>query len=156
MSDLLSELKAACRSESERPERERIAEGPATWFHGRPARAPEGTIALAGGDAVVIVNETDVRAVEKDGDDYRVAVSADAHVLLRIEKLLKATPTSDCGCGDASTPGTTTTARDKKDGPITIEIGPITVCKHLCGWVDLIGHLVYVCVDVDCHVEKKK
>jgi hypothetical protein len=152
MTELLSELRAACRSEPARSERERIAEGPSTWFHGRPSRAPDGTIALSGGDGIVIIDESDVRAVEKKDDAYRVAVSADAHVLLRIEKLLKATPTSDGGCGDASKSGTTTTARDKG---VTIEIGPITVCKHLCGWVDLFGHLVYVCVDVDCYVEKK-
>jgi hypothetical protein len=156
MSDLLSELKAACRSEPARSERERIADGPSTWFHGRPARAPDGTIALTGGDGIIVIDEGDVRAVEREGDVYRVAVSADAHVLLRVEKLLKATPTSDCGCGGDAGEGTGTTAREGKDGPITIEIGPITVCKHLCDYVNLWGHLVYVCVDVDCYVEKKR
>jgi len=35
--------------------------------------------------------------------------------------------------------------------PITIDIGPITVCKQICGWVDIWG----IHVDVDCYVEGK-
>ena len=156
--ELLAELKAAARKQTAFTEREIIANGPTTWFSGSPAHSPEGTIALARGDARIIINESDVRAVEKDGDSFRVGVSAEAHVLLRVDKLLKATPTEmradDCGCGGEGREGTSTISRDKKP-PITIEIGPITVCKHLCGWVNLMGHNVYVCVDVDCYVEKK-
>ena len=158
MNDLLAELKAAARRQPAQTERELITAGPTTWFSGPAAPAPEGTIALARGDARIIISEKDVRAVEKDGEEFRVAVGGDAHVLLRIDRLLKATPTEtppdDCGCGEGSKGGTQTLAREKKP-PITIDIGPITVCKHICGWVDIWGIHVYVCVDVDCYVEGK-
>lgn len=161
MNDLLAELKAAARRRPAQSEREILAAGPTTWFSGPAAPAPDGTIALARGDAKIIINEKDVRAVEKDGEEFRVGVSADAHVLLRVERLLKATPTEvpadDCGCGEGSKSGAQTLAREKKP-PITLDIGPITVCKHICGWVDIWGIHVYVCVDVDCYVipERRK
>jgi hypothetical protein len=157
--DLLAELKAAARKQTAFTERELIAEGPTTWFSGPAASAPDGTIALGYGDGKIIINESDIRGIEKNGDQFRVGVSADAHVLLRVDKLLKATPTEerpdDCGCGGEGKGETQTIAREKKP-PIVIEIGPITVCKHICGWFYLGAIRVWVCVDVDCHVETKR
>jgi hypothetical protein len=154
--DLLSELQAASRRQPATAERELIAAGPTTYFSGVPAHAPEGTIALANGDAKIIIRESDIRAIEKQGDEYRVGVSADAHVLLRVDKLLKATPTDvradDCRCGEQTQDGTQTIAKEKK--PVNIEIESITVCRHICGYVNLWGINVYVCVNVDCYVIK--
>jgi hypothetical protein len=156
--DLLAELKAAARKQTAFTEREIIANGPTTWFSGPAAPAPEGTIALGYRDAKIVINESDIRGIEKHGDEFRVGVSADAHVMLRVDKLLKATPTDDrdedCGCGGEGKGGTQTIARDKKP-PITIDIGPITVCKHICGWWYIGSIKVWVCVDVDCYVERK-
>ena len=130
MEELLSELKDACRSEPSPSAAETIGRGESTWFSGRPAHAPAGTIALAlSDDARVIINEGDVRAVEKQGEHYSVAVSADTYVLLRIDKLLKATP---------------------QQGGDTIVIGPVTVCDIVCGDVVIGGIRFWVCVPVNC------
>jgi len=57
MNDLLAELKAAARRQPAQTEREIIAAGPTTWFSGPAAPAPEGTIALAKGDAKIIIQK---------------------------------------------------------------------------------------------------
>ena len=154
MKELLSELKAACQGEPSRSDRESIEQGPSTWFRGKPAHASDGTVALEVGDeAKVIINERDVREVERDGTLYRVAVSADAHVMLRIDKLLKATPRAECGCEGEQTPEAS--RRQKGKGPIAdIEIGDIEVCRLVCGDLILAGVRIPVCVPVDCKIIK--
>ena len=87
MNDLLAELKAAARRQPAQSEREIIAAGPTTWFSGPAAPAPEGTIALAKGDAKIIIDEKDVRAVEKDEgaahhDRHRSDHGVQAHLRL--------------------------------------------------------------------------
>lgn len=155
MATALSELKRACQAVPAAPPVEMIKQGTSTWLKGRPANAPDGTVALAlSDDAKVIINESDVRSVEKRGDDYAVEVSADSHFLLHIEKLFKATP--NCGCkGDHES---STIARHET-GPtkpiLDIEIGPITVCDWVCGYVYLAGPPVYVCVAVNCRPAPK-
>jgi len=138
--DLLSELKDACRGEAPRSDVETIKSGQSTWFRGRPAHAPEGAIALSLSDeARVIINEADIRDVNKHGDDYNVAVSADANFLFRIEKVLKATVGHGCKGG-----GKGPLKMEESEagaGPITdIEIGPVEVCDllRLGGWRDQI------------------
>lgn len=149
VNELLSELKDACHSEPSPSDTETIRRGESTWFRGRPAHAPEGTIALAlSDDARVIINDGDVRAVEKQGEHYSVEVSADAHVLLRIDKLLKATVERSCDCGESPSP----TMQKRDGGGPTIEIGQIEVCKHVCGEVVLAGIRIPVCVPVDCKI----
>ena len=156
MSELLSELKEACRRVPAAVEDELIARGESTWFRGLPAHAEDGTIALGlGRDARVVISEGDVRAVEKDGDGYSVEVSSDANVLLRIEKALKATPTPqpDCGCREHHA-----IAQRAGDGPITdIEIGPIMVCELLCADIVIDNgrqSVVYhICIPVNCYIE---
>ena len=156
MKELLSELKAACQSEPARSERESIEQGPSTWFRGKPAHASAGTVALeVGDDAKVIINEKDVRGVERDGERYRVAVSTEAHVLLRIDKLLKATPRTECGCEGDDRPSSGTSRRQKGEGPFgDIEIGDIEVCRLVCGDLWLGSIRIPVCVPVDCKIIK--
>jgi hypothetical protein len=144
---VLSELKDACQGEPPPSDAEAISRGESTWFRGRPAHADKGTIALAlSEDARVIINEADVRDVEKQGEHYSVAVSADAHVLLRIDKLLKATVEGGCGCGGS----TSTTSQKQSPGGPTIELEVIEVCKLVCGDFVLAGVTFHVCVPVDC------
>lgn len=153
MKDLLSALKDACRGEPLRSDIETIKSGQSTWFRGRPTHAPDGTIALALSDeARVIINEADVRDVNKHGDDYNVAVSAYANFLFRVEKVLKATVERGKGGGR---PPLKMEESEAGAGPITdIEIGPVEVCELICfDWV--VGGIKFpVCVPVNCRIEK--
>ena len=147
MSSPLAELKAACTSSKNPPDAESIKHGVSTWFRGLPAHASEGTIALAiGGDAKVIINEGDIRSVEKIGEHYRVEVSAESHFLLRIDKVMQATVSPDCGCEKddlpPSTKHTNAVARDKK----TVW----EICQRICGIIVVGGVRVFICVDVNC------
>ena len=101
MNDPLSELKKECRKRAEPSAPETIKLGETSWFRGTPADAPDGTVAIAtGGDIKVIVREEDVLKVEREGEHFLVQVSADATVLVRLDKLTKARPSGgDCGCG---------------------------------------------------------
>jgi len=100
-------------------------------------------------DARVIINNGDIRGVEKQGEHYNVAVSADAYVLLRIDKLLKATPRHECGCGD-DPPSIQKQADTGRKAPGDIIIGPVTVCELVCGDFVLAGIRIPVCVRVNC------
>ena len=146
-------MKNACQGEPPPSEVESIKRGETTWFNGRPAHAPEGTIALAlSEDARIIINDGDVLAVEKEEGQYRVEVSADAHVLLRIDKLLKATvQLASCRCG-GNRPSIMRKPGDTKEEGPTIEIGDIEVCKLVCGEFVLAGIRFPVCVPVNCKI----
>ncbi len=154
MKDLLSELKDACKGEPPRSDVETIRSGQSTWFRGRPVHAPDGAIALSLSDeARVIINEADVREVSRHGDDYNVAVSADANFLFRVEKVVKAT-VGHCCKGGSKGP-VKMKQSDGGAGPITdIDIGPVEVCDLICfDWV--VGGISFpVCVTVNCRVEK--
>lgn len=146
MSSPLAELKAACTPSKSPSDVESIQHGVSTWFRGLPAPASPGTIALAmGGDAKVIINESDIRSVEKVGELYRVEVSAESHFLLRVDKVMKATVTDDCGCGKEQSPSATRTevvAREK-----------LTVwefCQRICASITIGGITFYICIDVNC------
>jgi hypothetical protein len=152
VTELLAELKEACRRGPEASDDEMIARGGSTRFRGRPVHAEEGTVALAfGRDTRVVISERDVRAVTKDGDRYSVEVSSEANVLLRIEKSLKATVQPDCGCGEQHPHARRTRSR------IGLEIGPITVCEMLCATVVIDNGkqsvLTEICIPVNCYVE---
>jgi hypothetical protein len=153
MTDALSELKAACQREPSRSESSVISQGRWTWFRGRPAYAPDGTIALAlSDDARVIINTGDVQAVKKEGEHFHVAVNADAYVLLRMEKLLKATPSSRCHRDGSPLTMESEASQHPKSKPIIdIDIGPITICDVVCGDIVLLGQKIHVCVEVNCH-----
>jgi hypothetical protein len=72
-------------------------------------------------------------------------------VLLRIDKLLKATPRAECGCEGEQTQDAGSSRRQKGKGPFgDIEIGDIEVCRLVCGdhWLGSIR--IPVCVPVDC------
>jgi hypothetical protein len=155
VSELLLELKEACQRAPAASEDEMIARGGSTWFRGLPAHAEEGTVALGlGRDARVIISERDVRAVTMDGDGYSVEVSSEANVLLRIEKSLKATVQSNCGCGEQHPHARRTRRRER----IGLEIGPITVCELLCATVVIDNGkqsvLTEICIPVNCYVEE--
>jgi hypothetical protein len=157
VTELLSELKEACRRGPAVPDDEVIARGGSTWFRGLPAHAEEGTVGLGlGRDARIIISERDVRAVAKDGDGYSVEISSEANVLLRIEKTLKATVQPDCGCG-AHHPGADRTA--SREANIGLDIGPITICDNVC--VDVVvdngkqSVVYHICIPVNCRVESQ-
>jgi hypothetical protein len=97
------------------------------------------------GEVQIIINESDVREVQKEGSTYSVGVSVEANVLVRIDKLLKATPQP----GDVRGRRRPVIAQQKDDKPpITdVEVGPITVTPCLvCGWVLLWGTYFYLCI----------
>ena len=155
MEDLLSELKERCQSQPSLSEGETIKQGKSTRFTGRPAHAPDGTIALAlSDDAKIIVGESDVRSVQKDGEIYDVEVRSDAHFLLRIDKLFKATVYAR----EEGKHGTPVAAKHEtgSKGPIVdIDIGDIEVCELICGDVYIDGFKFHICVPVNCRTEKK-
>jgi hypothetical protein len=147
MSSPLAELKAACTSSKKSSsDLESIKHGVSTWFRGLPAPASPGTIALAiGGDAKVIINEGDIRSVEKVGEHYRVEVSAESHFLLRIDKVMKATATDDCGCKKDLPSGSTSTGVVARDKLTVWEI-----CQRICGIIVVGGISFFICVDINC------
>lgn len=146
MSSPLADLKAACAPSKSVADAESIKHGVSTWFRGLPAPASSGTVALAiGGDAKVIVNEADIRSVERVGEHYRVEVSAASHFLLRIDKVMKATVSDDCGCGKDQPPSTMPTDAVTRDRKTVWEI-----CQRICGIIVIGGIKVFVCVDVNC------
>lgn len=150
MKNLLSELKDACKGEPSPSDIDTITRGQSTWFRGRPAHAAKGTIALAlSDDARVVINDGDVRAVEKHGEHYSVEVSADAHVLLRIDKVLKATVQPSCNCGGNRSPILQQRGSGQQGGT-TIDIGDVEVCDLVCGDIVLAGIRIHVCVPVNC------
>lgn len=95
---LLSELTAACQRKTVPSAGEIIELGPTTWFSGVAAPAEAGTVALGMGDVQIIIREKDVRAVDKDGDRFKVKVSTEANVLLHIEKVVRAGGESQGTC----------------------------------------------------------
>ncbi len=98
MKDAFSDLKEACSEQQRKPASELIREGSTSWFAGRPTNAPRDTVALAQkGPFRVIIREEDVKSVEKHEDLYLVEVSADANILIGLEKVIKAN-LSGCGC----------------------------------------------------------
>jgi hypothetical protein len=94
----LSQLTEACQHKAARSDDEVIELGATTWFRGMPAHAEPGTVALSMGDAQIIIREKDVRAVAKDDDRFKVEVSSEANILLRIEKAVRAGGDSECTC----------------------------------------------------------
>jgi len=146
MSSPLAALKAACAQSKSVSDQESIKHGVSTWFRGLPAPATPGTIALAiGGDAKVLINEGDIRSVEKVGEHYRVEVSAESHFLLRIDKVMKATATDDCGCKKDPPPSTTHTDAVVFDRKTVWEM-----CQVICGFIVIGGIKVYICVEINC------
>ena len=98
MTDAFSDLKAACSGQQPKSASDLIRAGSTSWFAGRPTSAPPGTIALSqNGPFKVIVREEDVKSVEKHEGLYLVEVSADANILIGLEKVIKA-KLSGCGC----------------------------------------------------------
>lgn len=155
MTELLSELKDACHRMSPSSEEAIIGRGESTWFRGLPAQAEKGTIALGLGAARVIISERDIRGVTKDGDYYNVEVSADANVLVRLDKVVKAAAQHGCRC-DPSGAGTHHT--HTRPQIVDIEIGPITVCDLLCADVVIDNGRqsvkVEICIPVNCRIER--
>jgi hypothetical protein len=158
VTELLSELKDACRRASSPSADEAIARGESTWLRGLPAKAEAGTIALAmGRDATVVVREDEIRAVRKDGEHYLVEVGAEASVLLRIEKAVKATVERGCGCSHHH-PGARPGRRGgRRPGPIIdVEIGPVQCL--LCADVVIDNGkqsvLTRICLPVPCQVDE--
>lgn len=157
MTELLSELKEACQAApAAASDDETLARGGSTWLRGLPARAEEGTVALGlGRETRVVVRESDIRTVTKDGEYYDVEVSSDANLLLRIEKPLRATPQPDCGCKGSDR----STYEGRRERPIDLEIGPITVCELLCA--DIVvdngkqSVRYEICIPVNCYVESR-
>jgi|GEM_PF-2274897 len=148
MSSPLADLKAACTPSKTPSDAESIKHGVSTWFRGLPAATSDGTIALSiGGDAKVIINEGDIRSVEKVGEHYRVEVSAESHFLLRIDKVMKATATDECGCGceKNSQPSTTQTGVVAREKLTVWEI-----CQRICGIIVVGGISFFICVDINC------
>jgi hypothetical protein len=146
MSSPLAELKAACTPSKSPSDVESIKHGVSTWFRGLPAPASPGTVALAiGGDAKVIINEVDIRSVEKVGELYRVEVSAESHFLLRIDKVMKATASDECGCEKNSPPTTAQTGVIARDKLTVWEI-----CQRICGIIVVGGISFFICVDINC------
>jgi hypothetical protein len=148
VTELLSELKDACQRASSTSDDETIALGESTWIRGLPANAEKGTIALRMGDATIVMREGDIRAVSKDGDHYLVEVGAQANVLLRIEKTLKATVER----GTRQAEGQQRRRGRSREPRIELEIGPATC--FLCAEVAIDDGkqsvLVKICLPVLC------
>jgi hypothetical protein len=155
VNELLSELKEACRREPVRSDEASIERGESTSFRGVPAHAEEGTVALGlGEDVRIVFREQDVRGVTKDADRYRVEVSSEASVVLRVEKTVKARLEWECRC-HGGVGGTQTILEERGGGP-TLGLGTITsVCKLLCADVTIDtgqqSRVVHICIPVDCY-----
>lgn len=95
----LAELVAASGQMTE-AQRDLIKNGRTVWYRGKAAPAEAGLVAVdteSGGR--IIIDEKDVRRVEKDGVAFLVEVTADANVLVRFESVVRA----DQNAGKCST-----------------------------------------------------
>jgi hypothetical protein len=145
---LHSELKNASQAMPVQGDVERIRRGRSTWFRGKPAHGPDGTVALAlSDDAKIIIDDRDVLTVEKNGAEFEVEVKANADVLLRIDKLLSATP--DC-CDRGHGPNTMQKPDKGGSKPGDLEMEVVEVCDLVCGDFILAGIRFPVCIPVNC------
>ena len=141
MANALMELKAACSSQPLQSAVDLIGAGETTWFMGRPASAPEGTIALSqAGRFKIIVRDEDIRNVEKHKDAFFVEVSAESHIAISLEMAIKAS-FNGCGCSKPEASGspaalTTGTTGDAQREVIYWNVGNCAIrmdCHTIAG-----------------------
>lgn len=154
MSNLLTELKAACHDRKEIPDGDKVLAGELIWLAGRPVATEAGYIGLSMGDGhTVIVSESAVRDVEKDDGMYFVRVPAGSPALVRSEVVttLRGAP-HDCGCSETSRGSV---AKAAAGGSIPGTGSVIIRCPLVCR-VDMdcslvltgTGRVVQVCVPI--------
>jgi hypothetical protein len=98
-SGLHEELRTACRDATVLPDSKRLEIGSTTWLTGFPAPSTQGSIALRVGiGQTVIIDDSDVLDVEKDGARYLVQIRTGTGVLYRFEEMTEARPTTRRSC----------------------------------------------------------
>jgi hypothetical protein len=121
---MLEQLRAAC-AKSVGSDTKALEEGPLVTHFGYPAPAEPGSVALKLADFVTVIREADVVRVEKHKSLYRVWTSADANVIIRLEKVAKASGDAG-GCECEPKPARGVMARDESPA-FDLEIGPVTM-----------------------------
>lgn len=155
MKDAFSELKAACSGQQPKSASELIREGSTSWLSGRPTNAPPGTIALSqNGPFRVIIREEDVKSVEKHEGLYLVEISADANILIGLEKVTKAR-LGGCGCPPKQqTPTEMHVKVDPKADVniLNIDVGTPNACQIRVECQTIAGRRVCFIVGVSCGI----
>jgi hypothetical protein len=156
MSDLMSELSAACHSAKTTSDGDKVNAGESIWLAGRPVATDRGYIGLSMGDGhAVIVSEAAIREVEKEDGVYFVRVQAGTPALVRSEVVTTLRGASrDCGCtGQEEAPGTIARAPGPGGttggGPIIIQCPLVCRIDESCSFVlTRTGRLLRVCVPI--------
>jgi hypothetical protein len=153
VSDLMSELAAACHSPAPTSDGEKITAGESIWLSGRPVPTERGFIGLSMGDGhAVVVSQMAVREVEKEDGVYFVRVQAGTSALIRSEVVTTLRGTSsECGCSGQSADSVARTAgggttRGGGD-PIIIQCPLVCRVDQSCSFVlTKTGRLLRICV----------
>lgn len=153
MSNDLTSLKAACHARAVASDVEKISEGESLWLAGLPVPAEAGYIGLSMGQGhSVVLGESSILEVMKEGDRYLVRVKAGTTALVRSEGVITLHE-QRCSCSQASAASTAGTAgggRGEFWNPCNVQCHwelrcgqsgryrfciPVPVCTSDCLWV---------------------
>lgn len=153
MSNDLTTLKAACHGRAVSSDAEKISEGDSLWLAGQPVPAEAGYIGLSMGQGhSVVLGESSILEVMKEGDRYLVRVKAGTAALVRSEGVITLHE-ERCSFSEASapsTPGAAGGGRGEVGDPCNVRCHwelrcgqsgryrvciPVPICKSDCVWV---------------------
>jgi hypothetical protein len=98
----LDALKAACRPTTAAKDSEKLSEGESFWIMGVPVAAEKGCIGLSmGAGHSVLIKDTSILEVNKNGVQYFVRVKAGTSALVRHETLTTL-QSPKCNCSKAA------------------------------------------------------
>jgi hypothetical protein len=149
MNSELANLKAACRAATARNESDRIKDGESLWIAGFPVTADPGHVGLSMGEGhSVVVSESSILEVVKDGELYLVRVRAGTAALVRSE-MVATLREDECDCPDtefsslAARPAAGSGGRQPVSSVGSLICRRVTFCAD---YVDAKGYVRRVCV----------
>jgi hypothetical protein len=151
----IEELRAACRDSYRRSESEKIADGEPMWLSGSPARSEEGTIALAIDDLTIVIRESDVQEVKRNGERFQVKVRAGTEMLFRLEGVAEARaaarPAESCNCERLESRRQVRGEGDGAGSHDGLEI-VVEVCSLFPVCLTILGRDYCINIPYDCHI----
>jgi hypothetical protein len=135
MNDHLESLRAACHARGVPSESEKIRDGESFWLAGNAIPAEAGHIGLSMGEGhSVIVSESSILEVGRDGELYFVRVKGETTALVRSEAATTIRhPQCDCSQKPASITARQAPSGDDRPGPL------VGLCDVQCriDWIDI-------------------
>lgn len=151
MSDLLSDLIAACHDRPAASDGEKVSEGETLWLVGQPVPTDKGYIGLSMADGhAVILSEASICEVKKDDNLYFVRVPVGIAVLVRSEAVTTLrSMNGDCRCPEesAASPVTKIARENTGSGPVIIKCPLRCSVEYLCDLhLTKSGGLLHICL----------